>query len=1804
MRFISSVLFLIAVLCALVAPASAQVVINEIHYHPVEDAHFDANGNPTYSDTGLPANLSTDIHEFVEIYNAGASSVNLAGWQFSSGVTYTFPAGTTIAAGGYKVIAANPARLQTVYGISGVLGPYTGTLNNGGDSLKLKDSGGATIDSVNYSDNFPWAMSADGMGVSDSFANFSYVQYKGRSLQRVSVTASSNDPANWVAARPALGATTFADLPTPGAANIVSRAVPKPVVVAYSYYQSTDEAAIVRAGNQVRVNCTFSATTSLTGVTLEYFVDDINSTIEARPTVAMTESPVGSGQYTALLPGQVDRSVVRFRFIANRGDGVEPVSPRADDPAIVPVADNGTNHAREGWYGYFVTPVRTSNNPIYDCFISTASLATLSTNITQSPKRVTSSAATGLPRKTPYVAASAPQWNGEQPGIFATNGEVRDILVRYHGSRYNRTVARQSYKWKFAGTQPFMGRSEIFETDKSALVKAGYDLYTAAGLPTIDSRFVDLYLNTNGLLTRLEEDDYDKELLARYHQRQQAQNPGSVLEASGDTFKNEGVIQDGNYGEGPYYLGDGSLAINKLPTWTALDEYIWTYAVGGANEWLGHNRFKTMIEGMWAARGDTAASPNPNIANLRAWVGANFDVDATLTYLCIRNWAVPFDDTTQNHFLWQRSNGKWGMLPWDLDNEYGGDGTTGSIYCGEVGNVTNNTRGPNFFKDSIIKAYRSEFNAKMFLLNNTLFDPAVLTSNGLTNLVSFANSRQGNVNSQLAAIDSLAYGTFYRPNKPVNSSPASAGAALPPASLQASAYTHTNPTPSPHTSSKWEIRESTGAYTAPVYVLTSTTNLTSLPIPFDQLTFGHTYFWRVTYFDAQAHPSFASTETSFIFGQAPVTTTLVPLDASTQWKWNATAQFNDTSWAQPAFNDTVAGWASGPGVLGLANATQGDLAALTPPQAVRTAVTLNSRSAFYFRKHFNFPGGPTSATLSFKTICDDGMVVYLNGQEVYRLGMPATAITYATLTSRSVGTYAWEGPFSISTAALLPGDNVIAVEVHQSATNSSDMLMGLELTGTYYASSGSVVLNEICAQNRTIVANGTNFPDYLELFNNTAAPVVLTGWSLSDDPLVPSKYAFPAGTTIPAQGYLLVWADSDTVAPGLHAGFKLNHDGQTVLLLQNGVIADTITFGPQARDLPIGRVPNGTGAWLAVQPSPTAANAAKTLGSPVNLKVNEWLASETHGSDWFELYNNDANPVALAGLWLSNSAAAPKTTQVPALSFIAGKGFAVFAADKSTAGANHCDFKLSGGGDSVVLTNTDGLTLIDSVTFGAQLQDVSQGRIPDGGATVASFPQSGSQGESNWVPGPVVINEALTNSTLPLEDAIELANTGASAVDISGWWLTDDRTALKKYQIPASTTIPAGGFKVFYENQFNPTPGVGNSFALNSTGDEIVLSAVDGTGALTGTRAQVTFGAAADGVSFGRVLTGSPAGATTPEFWPLVAHTFGQDNAASTATFRLGTGLTNAAPKTGPVILNEVMYHPPDLAGPTDNARDEFIELHNITTSPQDVSGWKLRGDADFTFASGTTILPGDYVVVVSFNPATDPTSLAAFRSTYNLTAATAIYGPYAVKLPNDGGNVELAYPGPAVAGVVPYILVDKVTYLDNTPWPAAPDGTGPSLQRNSRTVIGNDVANWSASTPNPGSVNYLEAPILDSDGDGLTDAYEIANGFNRFSAADALLDADGDGQSNLAESLAGTNPRDSASVFTASATRITGGYQVHFTAQSARSYSVLYRDSLTAGSWLKLTDVSAQVGVRALDISDTTAAPQRFYRVVTPSVP
>ncbi len=146
------------------------------------------------------------------------------------------------------------------------------------------------------------------------------------------------------------------------------------------------------------------------------------------------------------------------------------------------------------------------------------------------------------------------------------------------------------------------------------------------------------------------------------------------------------------------------------------------------------------------------------------------------------------------------------------------------------------------------------------------------------------------------------------------------------------------------------------------------------------------------------------------------------------------------------------------------------------------------------------------------------------------------------------------------------------------------------------ASGTSVVINEFMADNATTIADPQgDYDDWIELRNLTSAPVNLTGHYLTDNPANPRKWPFPNGTTIPANGYLLVWADENgTATPGLHANFKLAKDGEQILLIdsdvKNNQVLDTVVFGAQTTDVSYGRTAANAEVWATMAATPNAAN--------------------------------------------------------------------------------------------------------------------------------------------------------------------------------------------------------------------------------------------------------------------------------------------------------------------------------------------------------------------------------------------------------------------------------------------------------------------------------------------------------------------------------------------------------------------------------------------------------------------------------------
>jgi len=133
-------------------------------------------------------------------------------------------------------------------------------------------------------------------------------------------------------------------------------------------------------------------------------------------------------------------------------------------------------------------------------------------------------------------------------------------------------------------------------------------------------------------------------------------------------------------------------------------------------------------------------------------------------------------------------------------------------------------------------------------------------------------------------------------------------------------------------------------------------------------------------------------------------------------------------------------------------------------------------------------------------------------------------------------------------------------------------------------------------------------------------------------------------------------------------GFALNGDGEGLYLYDaGGKLLDSVEFGMQLPDLSIGRIEDN-GRWTLTVPTFGQANIAQPLGDQKTLKINEWLADGLvlFEDDLIELYNLQASPVDLTGLYLTdNPVTQPDKYPLSPLSFIAGEGFAVLIADDS-----------------------------------------------------------------------------------------------------------------------------------------------------------------------------------------------------------------------------------------------------------------------------------------------------------------------------------------------------------------------------------------------------------------------------------------------------------------------------------------------------------------------------------------------------------
>lgn len=352
----------------------------------------------------------------------------------------------------------------------------------------------------------------------------------------------------------------------------------------------------------------------------------------------------------------------------------------------------------------------------------------------------------------------------------------------------------------------------------------------------------------------------------------------------------------------------------------------------------------------------------------------------------------------------------------------------------------------------------------------------------------------------------------------------------------------------------------------------------------------------------------------------------------------------------------------------------------------------------------------------------------------------------------------------------------------------------------------------------------------------------------------------------------------------------------------------------------------------------------------------------------------------------------------------------------------------------------------------------------------------------------IVINEVLAHTDIPQLDSIELHNTTDSPVDVSGWWLSDNNTNFQMFQIPNGISIPANGYIVFDESDFNPTPlNPGpNDFALSSTGEDVWLLEGDLSGRVLDFVDHAEFGASLNGVSFGRFPN-----ATGP-LYPMESLTLAGQN---------------SGPRMGDVIITEIMYAPadPGIDGLTANDL-EFVEIYNTSDTTIDLTDWELDGTSS-NAPPGLQVAPSQTKVLILTSTANDPDKLAAFKEFYNIDDSVDIVGFFSGRLDNSGEELTLLRadePPLDDPDTIPLVIEDQVEYGTTAPWPTSPASGLASLNRTAVDSFGNDLTSWNAAAPTPGTVNIV--PQIDGDFDDDTDVDaddidllvdEIINGSN-----------------------------------------------------------------------------------------------------------
>ena len=608
------------------------VVINEIHYDP---------------------DVKTELIEFIELHNTTAADIDLTGWYFTNAVSYQFPVGSILPAGGYIVVAQNPTHISNKWSSgrfiippSFIYGPFEGKLSNDGDKIVLYNTAGEEIDTVDYQLGFPWPMVGD--AVPDDQPG------TGHSIQLINPFLDNDLAGSWRSAYPtvaALNASIYLDN-TPPHIRQVKHSPKQP-----------------KSGQTVTITAKVTDSDGVADVVLSYQVVEPGSYINIKDSQYYTnwtnfpmhddglagDAIADDDIYSVLIPGsiQVHRRLIRYRITITDNGGRALMVPYPDDPQ-----PNFAYFVYDGvpaWYGAVRPGVTAmvkydsdvmSSLPVYHLISKKSDVETC----------------TWFEK----YGGSDYKWLG----TLVYDGEVYDhITYRPRGGVWRFAMGKNMWKFNFNRGHRFQARDDYgkkYETkwDKlnfSACIQQGSfgqrgehgmfealsnKLFNMAGVPTsktnwvhfriIDERYEDGTLNAAHPPLTSSGTQYDGDFWGVY----------MTLEQLDGQFLDEHDLPDGNLYKMDQAYPNG-LKLNN--------------------------------------QGSTAVSDNSDVISFRSsyqsshsadWWGSNVNLESYYGLYAIYNAVHHGDITSRNHFFYQNpepttnewgTNNLWWQLVWDVD---------------------------------------------------------------------------------------------------------------------------------------------------------------------------------------------------------------------------------------------------------------------------------------------------------------------------------------------------------------------------------------------------------------------------------------------------------------------------------------------------------------------------------------------------------------------------------------------------------------------------------------------------------------------------------------------------------------------------------------------------------------------------------------------------------------------------------------------------------------------------------------------------------------------------------------------------------------------------------------------------------------------------------------------------------------------------------------------------------------------------------------------------------------------------------